>query len=545
MSVTKNQETVNKIHHNIPQIVFNIVRAHITLCLWARASGKTEGPGVDFNYYNAMTMPRSLGGLVSVSYDKLLTFIVPKIVKGYERYGLIENVHFWVRKFAPPELKRPKPFLKPTDAKHFIHLFNGSGQQLISLDRLGISNAADLDYIYADECKLFDYEKFVEVLHTNRGNDEHFGHLSQHHSVLLTTDRPRDSSGDWLYDIAEKADPEMLDLVLMIQQRIFELNEELKSTRTKKSHYEKTRLIEEFESQLNELRKELVYVSEANTLDNMHAIGTNIIKDLKRTLEDLVYRISVLNERVKEVESGFYKDLNYKKHGAVSINSDYLDNQDFDFKKIKADSRWYRDIQRSEPIDIGMDHNAGINTIVSGQGSLSTYRFIHSAYTKGKVQSLLNDEWHAFFQYHDCKVINYYYDHTSIPGKADSDLSIADEVTIKLQSLGWVVNRIYIGQQPSHKSRYILWEKILNELDHQYPSFKFNTTTCEYWFDVCKQTRAKIGRDGFEKDKSDEKRRGFDQSKSPHITDAGDTLLVGAVHYKYKAQTEFLDTAVY
>jgi len=540
-----NLNSIKEVHHNIPQLMWNIVKAHITVCFWGRGTGKTEGPGVDFTLFNALSMPQSLGGVVSVSYDKLLTFIVPKLLKGYERYGYLQGVHFWDRKFAPSELKRKRPFLSPSDPKHFIHFFNGSGLQLLSLDRLGISNAADLDYIYADECKLFDYDKFVEVLHTNRGNKEHFGHLSQHHSILLTTDRPQNSNGDWLYDIAENADGEMLELVLMIQQRIFELNEEVQNSRTKKSRQQKLKLIEEFEEQLNELRRELVYVSEASTLDNIHALGADVIKDLKRELSDIVFRISVLNERIREVEDGYYKDLDDRKHGYLAIQYDYIDRQDINFKTVKANSKWYNDINSNEPLDIALDYNAKINNIVTGQSSVKRYNFIHAAYSRGKIQDLFTEEWHPFFKAHPCKHVNFFYDHTAIPEKADSAFSYADTVVQCLERLGWTVNRVYIGQQPSHRSRFLLWEKLLNNMDSDYPSFSFNRSTCEYWYDRCKDTGTRISREGFEKDKTNEKKPNFDQAKAPHITDAGDTLLIGAVHRRHKLASDFTETGVY
>ena len=555
MSITGNKK---KIHHNIPQLMFDLIQAHITVCFWGRGTGKTEGPGVDFTYYNALSMPRSLGGLVSVSYDKLLTFIVPKIIKGWERLGLTQDVHFWVRKFAPKELRRPKPFLAPSDPKHFIHVFNGSGLQLISLDRMGISNAADLDWIYGDECKLYDYEKFVEVLHTNRGNDEHFGHLSQHHSILLTTDRPQDSSGDWLYEIAKQADPELLEITLMVCQRIFELKEEVEKSRTKKSKEKKLKLIGEFEKQLNQLRRELVYVSEASTLDNIHAIGTDVIKDLKRELERVIFDISVLNLRLVAVEHPFYKDLSDKKHGYNAVHHSYLDSQDFDFGKIKPDCKWYTDINPSEPLDIALDYNAAINNIVTGQGNTKSYKFLHSAYykkrdgendqaTTGGLQKLLTDIWHPYWasHQHHCKIINFFFDHTAVGGRADSGIALKDTVTNVLDSLGWEVNEIHIGQQPGHKARYIFWERLLNKMDDQYPEFSFNLTQCEYWYNTCKLTRSKFGKERFEKDKSDEKKKGFDQSKAPHITDAGDTLAVGAIHMKYKHTSEPLPTETY
>ena len=527
------------LHHNIPQILFNIIRAHITLCLWGRATGKTEGPGVDFTLHQTLTLPRSLGGLVSVTYDKLLQFIIPKLIKGWEKHGYYENTHFWLRKFAPKDLRRPRPFLSPTDPNHFCHWYNGSGIQLISLDRLGISNAADLDWIYADECRLFDYEKFAEVINANRGNadapiagtNKIFGDFPEHHAVLLTTDKPRDSRGEWLYELAAQADHEAVEMILMIQEEIYKLNAQLAEKRPQEEKRKIQQLIRQFEAELMEIRHDTIAVIEASTLDNIDALGTAPIKNFVRQLSDIVYRISILNETVKEVEGGFYKDLDELTHGYQAVNHDWLEAHDLDLRDPKPDCRWYTDYHPSAPLDIAMDTNARINNIVTGQGSPSRYRLQSSMFYEGKFQLLL-DQWHAFYQYHPTREVNYFFDHTDLKGRPDADIDISEEVTELLEAKGWTLHRCYIGQQPSPKARHVMWQKLFSGTDPVYPKFGYNTSTAEYWAERARMTGTTIGKTGFEKDKRDEKKAGFPQRKAPHITDAGDTRLIGAVQLR-------------
>ncbi len=535
-----------RIHHNIPQLLFHIIRAHTTLCFWGRATGKTEGPGVDFTLHQTLTLERSLGGLVSVTYDKLLSFIIPKLIKGWEKHGYYEDTHFWFRKFAPKDLKRERPFLSPTDPKHFCHWYNGSGQQLISLDRLGISNAADLDWIYADECRLFDYEKFVEVINANRGNadapikgtNKVFGDLPEHHAVLLTTDKPRDSRGEWLYDLASQADHEAVEMILMIQEELFKLNAQIAEKRPQAEKRKIQQLINQFESELKDIRKDTIAVIEASTLDNIDALGTAPIKNFVRQLSDIVYRISILNETIKEVEGGFYKDLDHITHGYEAVNHDWLDAHDINHRDPQPDCRWYTDYYPSAPLDIAMDTNARINNIVTGQGTSSVYRLQGSMYYEGRFQLLL-DQWNDFYKYHPTKEVNYFHDHTDIKGRPDADIDISEEVVHILEDKGWTVHKNYIGPQPSHKARHTMWERLFSGTYPDYPKFRYNTSTAEYWAERARMTGTIIGKTGFEKDKRDEKKAGFPQNKAPHITDAGDTLLIGAVQLRVHEGGDF------
>lgn len=541
---------LKRLHKNIPQVVFNLVQAVITICFWGRGTGKTEGPGGDFTLTNVLTMPRSLGGIVSISYDKLVRFILPKLIKSWEKMGYYQDVHFWIGKYAPDHLNRPKPYLAPTETKYFIHWWNGAGIQLLSLDRMGLTNSADLDWIYADEAKLFDHDHFVEVMHTNRGNSEHFGHLPNHHSLLITTDRPADAKGQWLYDIADKHDPERVNMIIRLQQHIFDLKSTLSKARSERRIHKIQKSIREFEGYIKELRTgvdgldPLVFCSEASTLDNVHALGVETIKKLKRTLSPTVYRISVLNERITEVEDGFYASLSDRKHGYLAFNPESISLADINFKKnVEPACTWYTDRDPLEPLDIAMDHNAKINNIMTGQAIGKEYRFIHSHYTKSKYQNMIH-EWCAFFKDHPTKIVNYYYDHTMVAGRDGHDLTISEEITELLTSLGWSVNRRYIGQQPSHKLRFLFWEKWLAG-DADLPLFRFNRTTCEYWYERAKQTGTLITSKGTGKDKRDEKKPNFPQELAPHITDAGDTLAIGAVLARSSKHGEFTELSIH
>lgn len=238
---------MKKIHYNIPQVEYSLVRPQIGLCLWGRGTGKTEGPGAEFIVRNAMDMPGSLGGIVSISYDKLLNMIIPALKVGWDRMGYKENVHYWVRKEPPGSLNIPKAFRQPDTNVHLIKWFNGSAQLLISIDRLHIANGASLAYIYADEVKFFPREKFKEVLLTLRGQAHLYGDLSCCESLLLTTDQPRpEMPGEWIFEMEKEHDEETASVVLGIQYELSQLSKELEETKSKRRAKELQRQIDRY-----------------------------------------------------------------------------------------------------------------------------------------------------------------------------------------------------------------------------------------------------------------------------------------------------------
>jgi hypothetical protein len=286
-----------------------------------------------------------------------------------------------------------------------------------------------------------------------------------------------------------------------------------------------------------------VFCSEASTLDNVHAIGLEPIRNFRRTLSATVYNLSVLNERITEVEDGFYAALSDVMHGYFATSYERLEISQMDFNKnIQDNCDWYTDRDAREPLDIAMDHNAKINNIMTGQTIGNEYRFIHSHYTKSKYQNMIR-EWNDFFANHPTKIVNYYFDHTMTAGREDNDLSISEEIVQMLTNLGWQVNPHYIGLQPSHKNRFVFWEKWLHGAD-DLPTFKYNRSTCLYWYERAKQTGTILTKLGTGKDKRDEKKPNFPQELAPHITDAGDTLAIGAVLMKHGKHGEFTDIVI-
>jgi hypothetical protein len=520
---------MKKIHYNIPQVEYSLIRPQIGLMLWGRGTGKTEGPGAEFIARNAMEMPRSLGGIVSISYDKLLNMIIPALKVGWERMGFKENVHYWIRREPPAGLKIPEAHRQPDTNNHLIKWFNGSAQMLISLDRIHISNGASLAYIYADEVKFFPRDKFKEVLLTLRGQAYLFGDLSCCESVLLTTDQPRpEMPGEWVFDMEKEHDEETGQVILGIQYEIFRLNEEKQKTKNQRRIAEIKSKINEYLSDLNLLRKGLTYVSRASTIDNIHALGVQVIENMKRSLTPYEYALSVLNKKQKKGENSFYYLLSEEKHGYYAPNIDYIDQ--LDNKVRRKDCRWDGDVILNAPLQIGCDYNAKINWVIIGQDKDNSFDIINSMYVKKprKIKELVDDfdRYYAYKKDFNNRII-FHYDHTAIGENAISDISFYDEWTNKLSEKGWDVVGEYIGKSSGHRSRYKLWELVLGG-DIRFKPFRMNIPNNLELMTSMNGTMTRNDKRGnFEKDKSSEIKRSIPPEYATHGGEAADSLVWG------------------
>jgi len=533
---------MKKIHYNIPQLEFSIVRPQLGTCIWGRGTGKTEGPGAEFIARNAMDMPGSLGGIVSITYDKLLNMIIPALKVGWARMGYKENVHYWVRKAPPEDLKIPQAYRQPDTNQHIIKWFNGSAQLLISIDRLHIANGASLAYIYADEVKFFPREKFKEVLLTLRGQAHLYGDLSCCESLLLTTDQPRpEMPGEWVFELEKDSDSDTAAVIIAIQYEIHQLSQELESVKSKKRIAQIEKEIDRYLDDINLLRKGLNYTSRASTLDNVHALGISVIENYKKTLTAYEYALSVLNKKPDKAENSFYHLLSDDKHGYYAPNIDYIDGLDNRIRE--KDCRWDGDLLFDAPLELGCDYNSAINWVTIGQEKEDSFDMVNSMYVlkPKKIKDLVAkfDKYYA----HKKKVNNtviFNYDHTAIGESAKDDISFADEWISLLTAKGWNVVPNYIGQASNHRSRYYLWEAVLSG-DGRLPTFRINLANNIDLMISLKATITRKDKKGdFGKDKSSEIKKSIPPEHATHGGEALDSLIWAKYKPLIKGDSSFL-----
>ncbi len=530
---------IRKIWLNKPQRESHLVNAHEHYHVWARGTGKTEGPIALRSLNIQNKMPRGATGMVAATYMQILTRTLPPLEKAWQRYGYMPDVHYWVGKFPPKNLKIPKAIYHPRSPEHSIFHLNGHVTHFMSLDRVGLSNGKTVDSIHGDEARFLNYQRYIDdIAPTNRGNREIFGHLSEHHSVTFCTDMPADQSGKWILDKEREVNKSLITQIINIQLEYNRYDVEINhpaTTQPRKVYL--ARKMKDYAFALNELRKGSVFYSEATSLANIEVLGEDQFRQWKREMKPAIYERAILNKRIIQVEKGFYPLLDLERHT-------YDDGYDYSFidsnlalirqPGFTQDSRYDADIRKDKPLDIAFDSNGYFNCCCIGQEHSKEYRILNAFYVKDedRLEELCHNVTN-YYRHHPTKVINFFYDHTYVGTDATRVYSYADLIAKLFTAKGWKVNMLHIGMQPRHDTRYRMWGAVLKEDDRRIMRVRINKTNCAQLLVALQRAAVRQGSKGFEKDKRDEARiHAVPPEEATHFTDAFDTLYIG----KYKHQ---------
>ena len=532
------ENVFNELHRNIPQLLMFLIDAAIMVALFARGTGKTHGVTATWIYLRAKLMPRSQGFILSQSYAHLIDTIIPQMQQGWTEMGLEEDTHYWVRKSPPKELRIPKPYLTVDKPEYFIFWINGSVTKLVSLDRKAMVNSKSFDYgAICEGRKLNGKEIQDSVMPTLRGGRHNllpdgrkFGDLYQHHSLLIETDLPHDEKGRWVLDYQKQVDYQTVNDIMKLQRFKYDKQEAQKKVKSKRDYDELQKLINEIDTHIDEMRKDLVFVGKASTLDNIHALGIKALKNLRRNLSPFEWDISVLNIELKEIINCFYRSIDKDKHGySNAIDYDYVDTLS---GKVIRNWRWDKDLDYNQPLIIAMDCNNVHNCkgVMQIQGNIA--KIINYKYMISEIGNPTTHEdlaiWIAnYYKGYPKNEIIFVYNNTMIAGEKNGLPSKASEVHYIFRSNGFKVNMVYLGQAMEYEDLISYWDKFCKgELNLK---FGFNTLSCEILYDCWKSTGTKIvenktGR-RVKKDKSRERNPNIPPQEAPHGTEMSDQLL--------------------
>lgn len=516
----------------------NLIDARLMRLVWGRATGKSAG-ALAHRFHRCMDlMPRSGGINVAETYMQLLDRTLPPIIARWEEMGLKRDVDFWIRRFPPKNIGLRMPYMTPETADHSIFVrvnrYDVGVMRLVSQDRPASSNGMSVDWYGGDEAKLLDKTKLDgEVKPTLRGNKRYFGDCHLHHSEIFTTDMPTTAGGRWIHDFENLNDPAANEYILGLEKILYEI----RIAAAKRGKYTNREIheISQINKELSIVRKDLIFYSEASTLENIDILGVDFIKDLKRDLPDFLFRTSVLNIRPKQVQNAFYPDL-ADKHFYSSIDYSFIDGQAESAygKRGIDDCRKDFDLNRAMPLEAALDVGGKINNVVTGQEAAMMISILNAMdVLNPKKISDLATEFHQYYRYYARKEVIVYYDHTHKVKNPVSDKNPIDEFVETLEKLGWNVTPYWVGVTPSFYNRYQLWSLLLGGRPLSSAEFyqarfnKVNTSKLRVAMDLTEF--AINGKTGFEKDKWMEKDKDADQQQAPHYTDAADLLVYGMI----------------
>jgi len=474
--------------------------------VWGRGTGKSTHFAWKMHRI-VQDMPRSASAIVGATYAQILTRTMPPVIEALERLGYHKDIDYLVGKKPPTDWGWEQPYQAPLSYERFIIFRNGAGFHLASQDREGKSRGLNIDYVLGDELLTLDRKKLEdEVFAANRGNLDRFGKKSLHHGFDMATSMPTNLKSQWILDYGNYYDEQGNDFWL-IWNKLVKLQLSFIDGKSPTRMREIIREMTEMRRMLRFYKnKEGLLFSVSNVFDNIQNVGIDYIKQMRRQMSEMSFRVEVLNERINTIEECFYK-LNEDIHTYDSYDYHYIDNLDNNFDRLASlDCRHDGDILRDHPLDISIDFGGVINAMVVGQEySPAEYRYLKGLYVKEPdgISHLVN-KFNEYYHHHNNKTVYFWYDHTAI-GRYGGRETFVDETTRLLSALGWNVVLCSIGVTPRSEDRYLLWEIMLKGGDDRFPALRFNRPNCKELLMSMQLAPIKQSDKGFKKDKSSER----------------------------------------
>lgn len=574
---------VHKIYMHRGQLDVYNFGARNTKVRAARGFGKTSYIGCHMMKC-VLGMPRQMGGFVGASAKQLYTRTMPNALKVVNQLGF-EGFYFLGQ--APAKLHWDVPLAKPRVWENCVHFSNGVVVQMLSMAVKGSSNGLNLAFLIGDETKYLPWQRVKEeVLPTLRGD---FMPLSARKAEVKRwgygTDpkiNPYYCSQLWVSDAGltqkqceweKEKDYETKDVNAQIAEMLAEL-------KYLEKHSPKTAIAlsrnDNYLRKLNLLRSKSEVFWQFSSIENIAMLGGEAwLRDMKRELPDLMFRLQILGQPPGKASDGFYcqfsEELNtYESADCTDLILDkfshktkgrFLDAQrwptDVEYMTLDMDAMQSAgedcscdlDLRYDEPLRIAIDAGHDMSCMVVGQTvnyqGKPSLLVMKEFFVQGEVR--LRGLVREFTNYYrpylrrrnsaagGAGEVIFYYTQTIKQGGATAyavegseDSRFDNVMVLELESYGWKVTRGEFSVW-RHERKWQLFCDV----------FSFQTSPSVY---ICKESGrcqyllTAINNAGvlnnFQKDKSLEKYKSADGvAGDPRIrtdiTDALDDLVIG------------------
>ena len=377
-----------------------------TKVLAGRGTGKTAL--LAFNLADIIIgLARMMTGFCGASAKQNYTRTMPNVLKVMNMLGFLEGVHYFMGR-PPARLHWPTPLAKPRVWENCVSFANGHVVQMISLAVKGSANGLNLAALMGDETKYMPWQRVKEeVLPTLRGDflPKSYRKTEQKRWGYGTDPKMNNKwlSQLWVSDAGLNAreclwEKEAEFETVEVNERLKEKMAELRyAERYDKEHH--TNMAARLAQSENYLRELFALRTQSETfwrfssIENAALLGGEAwIRQMKRELPDLLFRLQILNQPRGQAKDGFYcnfSDLNTYECSDITdlvldkyttrIKGRALDGQqwptDFETNTMDWDQMMHDgedcsldlDLDYKEPLRIALDANADINCFVVGQ----------------------------------------------------------------------------------------------------------------------------------------------------------------------------------
>lgn len=576
-----------------------------------RATGKTDGMITPRLIRVTESMPRGVSAFLGNSIKQLFSKTLPTAICSIERTTPYkEGVHFF-RGQPPKKLNFEQPLVVPREWSNILYFYNGHIWHCISMEVKASANGQNLCAIIGDEARYLPGEKVKEeVFPAIRGlTFDHPAYSERnpfYKSYMLVSDAPVTAKQAWMQEfeklqtfaVNKKIVQMLVDLNLAAQNGI-DLSDETVAPL--------------FLKKLKFLQSQSTAYFNFSTLENIDILGDRYIKDMEMNLSEFVFNTSILNKRVNKTEGCYYFYFDpdgihgyipsqREQMSVLQDNMTVIHKQVFDAKRgysidvgyeapnfdriarripvtkeekqcgivcddfEASDCRFDVDL-KSEPLRISFDWNKGLVCCVVGQvypvNGIPCLNVLNSMYVKDKGKRLraLCREWCDYYepQRKICNQVIHYYDSTANQGGAYAledfeKTRFYNVVYEELTARGWVVKNVCTGQPIAHYLKFQFLEDFFTGKT-KFP-LRMNTENCADLILAMKATQKIMGKNGWHKNKSGEKRnaetgelvlqtvvsdKGLGKKESiqdlkqyrTDITDAFDELVIGVHKNNY------------
>lgn len=433
--------------------------------------------------YRCITlMPGAPIAVIADTYSNLVSNIMPAVQHGWKLQGLIEGVHY-VKGRRPPEEWRRKCSIIVDDYKHVYSFWNGSVLFLGSIDSPSLLAGKSVVHLLYDEAKYAKDSKVARAMPILRGDAVSFGHCHLFLGITVTTDMPDVTEGeyDWFFRYAAEMDADMV--VKIVQVADLRNRELVKLVReTSKAVPDEARLrrlekkVSYYDNALLKMRKGQTSFFNFSSFVNVDILTSEYLERLYNgTLELHDFLKSVVG-----MKPGVRKDLRFyvlfgEQHkyftGTLSGEAAYY-------------SRELRYLHIDKPIDAGVDFGNMLSLVIAQQDG--AYYRVHKNFFElppGWFRELA-DKFLDFFQYHERKEINIWYDRAGNNFERQgedyaSKLKDAIEKDASGYRTGWVVNLMSRKQATIRQdAEFNFMHELMSGENRYLPTLQIDAVNC-------------------------------------------------------------------
>jgi hypothetical protein len=351
-----------------------------------------------------ISLPRMMGGFCGASAKQNYTRTMPNVLKVMNLLGFTEGVYYFPGQ-PPAKLRWPTPLAKPRVWENCVSFANGFVWQMISLAVKGSANGLNLAALMGDETKYMPWQRVKEeVLPTLRGD-------------FLPKSMRKVEQKRWGYGTDPKMNNHWLSQLWVsdaglnnreclwekeAEYETFEVNEKIKEKMAELRYLERKGFYKQaaelaqndnFLRELYALRAQSETFWRFSSIENAALLGgESYIRQMKRELPDLLFRLQILGQPRGTAKDGFYcnfSELNTYESDEIEgmvfdkystrIKGKALDGQrwptdyetmSLDYDQLQHDGEDCSldlDLDDKEPLRIALDANADINCFVVGQ----------------------------------------------------------------------------------------------------------------------------------------------------------------------------------